>query len=130
MESRHIHTALEVRGLWIKTQYEHDKAIWLQRAATYEHQLQEISTAHAATEREMRTTINDCLCKISSLWQDLVEKDAVIRDIRLCCNELKTALTSVREELKGERERSQAQQEQEMRDLELRLMSSIQVRCM
>ena len=112
----------------MKTQYEHDKAIWLQRAAAYEHQLQEISAAHAATEREMRTSVNDHLCEISSLRRDLAEKDAMIGDIGLRCDELKTALTSVREELKGERERSQAQREREMRDLESRLMS-IQVRC-
>ena len=130
MESRRVRAALEVQGPWMMTtQYEHNKAIWLQRAAAYEHQLRIISVAHAATEREMRATIDDRVREISSLRRDLVEKDAVIGDIRHRCDELKTALTSVREELEGERKRSQAQREQEMRDLESRLMTSIQVGC-
>ena len=124
MESRRVRAALEAPT---KTLYEHDKVVWLQRAATYEHQLQEISAAHAATEREMRTTIDDRLREISSLRRDLMKKDAMIEDIGLRCDELSTALASVREELKGERGRSQAQRKQEMRDLEARLMSSIQV---
>ena len=100
---------------------------WLHRAAAYERQLEEISTAHTATEREMRATIDDCHHKVSSLRKDLMERDLVIKGLGLRCDELNVALTVVQKELKRDREQSRTQREQEMRDFEARLMGSTQV---
>ena len=128
MESRRCCAALQDQVTVAKTLYEQDKAIWLQKATTYERQLQEVSVAHATTEREMRATINNRLCDISTLKSDLLEKNSTIEGIELRCDKLTTALMTVQEELKGDRERSEARRQQEMRDLEARLMNSIQVR--
>ena len=128
VESRRCRAALQDQETVAKTLYEHDKAVWLQKAATYERQLQEVSVAHASTEREMRATIDNRLRDISTLKSDLLEKNSTIEGIELRCDKLTTALMTVQEELKGDRERYEAQRQQEMRDLEARLMNSIQVR--
>nr|VWO96083.1 N/A [Ganoderma boninense] len=127
LESRRVRAALEDRETALQ-QYENDKRVWIQRAASYERQLKEIAATHAATEREFRDTIYDRLREIASLKEDLVEKNLVIEGIGHRCDELNTALTTVREELKEEREKSKAEREEEIRNLEARLMSSIQVR--
>ena len=124
VESRRVRAALEDRDAL----YEHDKVIWLQRAAAYELQLKELAVAHAATEKELRETIDNRLREISSLRQDLGEKNSMIEGIGLRCDELNTALAVVRDELKEEREKSKAEREAEIRNLEERLMSNLQVR--
>ncbi|KAI1783021.1 hypothetical protein LXA43DRAFT_1103097 [Ganoderma leucocontextum] len=125
MESRRVRAALEERGTAME-RYEHDKAVWLQRAEAYERQLQDISASHAATQRELRATIEDRLCEISGLKQDLLEKNYMIEGIGLRCDELNTALAVVQDDMKREREQFQAEREQEIRNLEARLMSSIE----
>ena len=127
MESRRVRTVLEHGEPAARMLYEHDKAAWLHRAAAYERQLEEISTAHAATEREMRATIDDRHHEVSSLRKDLMERDSVIKGLGLRCDELNAALTVVQNELKRDREQSRTQREQEMRDFEARLMGSTQV---
>ena len=124
MESRRVRAALENRETTVQ-QYEHDKAVLLQKAAAYERQLQELSASYAATQREFRDTIDNRLREIASLKEDLGKKDSAIEGVELRCDELNVALTMVREELKEERDKSKAEREQEMRDLETRLMSSI-----
>lgn len=124
MESRRVRAALEDRETTVH-QYEHDRAVLLQKAATYERQLRELSTTYAATRREFQDTIDNRLREIASLKEDLGKKDSVIEGIELRCDELNVALTMVREELKEEKDKSKAEREQEMRDLETRLMSSI-----
>ncbi|KAI1789376.1 hypothetical protein LXA43DRAFT_1096417 [Ganoderma leucocontextum] len=125
MESRRVRAALEERGTAIEC-YEHDKAVWLQRAEAYKRQLQDISASHAAMQRELRATIEDRLCKIFSLKWDLLEKNDMIEGIGLCCDELNTALAVVQDDMKREREQFQAEREQEIYNLEARLMSSIE----
>ena len=124
MESRRVRAALEDRATTAR-QYEHDRALLLQRAAAYERQLQEISATHAATEQKFQDIIDDRLREITSLKDDLGEKNSVIEEIELRCDELNVALTMVREELNEEREKSRVGWEKEMRDLEARLMSRI-----
>ena len=124
MESRRVRAALEDRETTVH-QYEHDRAVLLQKAATYERQLRELSTTYATTRREFQDTIDNRLREIASLKEDLGKKDSVIEGIELRCDELNVALTMVREELKEEKDKSKAEREQEMRDLETRLMSSI-----
>ncbi|PIL27306.1 hypothetical protein GSI_10453 [Ganoderma sinense ZZ0214-1] len=118
VENRRIRAALEGQDSSVEMLYERDKAVWLQRAEAYERQLRELSAAHAASE-EVR------MSEISRLRQDLGEKDSMIVEIGLRCNNLHSTLAAVQNELKGEREQSQVQRKQEMQDLEARLMSSI-----
>ncbi|PIL29379.1 hypothetical protein GSI_09431 [Ganoderma sinense ZZ0214-1] len=119
VESRRVRAALEDHET-TANQYEHDK-------------LQEISAAHAVTERDLRDTIDNRLREISSLKQDVGQKNAMIEGIGRCCDELNTALAEVRgeleeerEKLKAEREKAKAEREEGIRDLEARLLSSIQ----
>ena len=126
--SRRLRTVLQDRETAATLLYEHDKAILLRRAVAYERQLQEVTAAHAVTQKEMRATIDDHLREMSTLRSDLLEKNSTIEEIELRCDKLTAALALVQEELKGERERSEAQRQQEMQDLEARMMRSIQVR--
>lgn len=128
MESWRVRALLEDRGA-ARTAYayEQEKAMWLQRAAAYEHQLQELAAAHTTTERDLRTTIEDRLREISSLKQDLLDKNSTIEGIGLRCDDLHTALAAVQDQLKRERVQEQAEREQEMAKLEARLMSSLKV---
>lgn len=93
IESRHVCTALQDQET-VMNQYKHDMAVWTQRAATYEEQLRELSTTHTMTEHEFWDIIAACLHKISSLKQDLGEKDSAIEGIGLCCDKLNTACSS------------------------------------
>ena len=133
VESRRVRAALEDETT--ANQYERDKVIWLQRAETYERQLREISAAHAVTERDLRANIDNRLREISSLKEDVGQKNVMIEGIGRRCDELNTALAVVREELeeerekfKAERENAKAEREEDIRNLEARLISSIKVR--